>query len=137
MTFSRGDTIEEARIAVKAQLTHCDMREAKLIEANLLRATGWDLALRAANLTGANLFKCHLTNCDLRHAVLRDAKLERASLDGCLVEGAEFKGAHGAILVSPINVGTPERPHLLEGEAALDWLRDAGADVTPFVARRQ
>lgn len=117
----------------KAHLQKCDLRNARLVEGNLLRLTGWDLDLRGADLSRAKLVKCFLTDCDLRDAILRDAELRLVSMRGCYVAGADFRGAHGALLNSQINVGTPEEPHVLEGEEARSWLAAAGADVTEFV----
>ena len=91
--------------------TGADLREAKLIGANLRGANLFRADLRGANLRGANLFRADLRGADLRganlfranpiRADLRGADLEEANLEEANLVIANLKGANlkGANLV--------------------------------------
>ena len=118
----------------KSEADDCHLRKAVLHEVTFLRWEPSRADFREADLAGADLRRFTCVDCDMRDAILSDAHFDRTCLDRCLLAGASLIGASGTLLPYPINVGSPEAPHLLVGDDALHWLRAAGAtDVSWFV----
>jgi uncharacterized protein YjbI with pentapeptide repeats len=120
-------------VLAKARMSGCDFQHAKLVKCNLIR-TGWYRCdLRDADLTESDMIASGFMHSDLRRATLWRAHLRSASFPDSLLDGAELTGAHGAMRRGAFNIGTPERPEIVEGPEALAWLRGAGADVDWYV----
>ena len=118
---------------VKADVTACDLRDARLHSANLVRVRLSGSDMRGADLSHADLNAGFVTETDLRGARLRGVLFRQTLLEGSLLDGADLSGARGTVRRAPINVGTPERPRLIDGPDALAWLRAAGAEVEWFL----
>jgi len=104
---------------------------ARFSGASLLRLDATDTDFHDADLTETVLTKTHLRESDLRGVSLRNARFSRTSFVEVLLAGADLTGATGTINGGvEINVGTPEHPVMLAGHGAMEWLRDAGADLT-------
>jgi uncharacterized protein YjbI with pentapeptide repeats len=118
----------------KAYITECDLRGVDFRGVWLMRTTFRDCDLRDADFEAAETRRTTFGQCDLRGARLRDIDLHRVVFHDTALAGADLTGAHGDLVRFPLNVGTPEEPCYLEGDAALEWLRAAGAeDVSWFV----
>ncbi len=109
----------------KAHMVDCSFREANLAGAILLRTMQDGSDYRGSSLFGADLGGSVMVRCDLRDADVREVNLESADLDTVVVAGAKFRGASGSPFRARLNIGTPEDFRLLEGDDALEWLRDA------------
>jgi uncharacterized protein YjbI with pentapeptide repeats len=137
-SFRRADM--NAAWLHKAQAYDCDFRDADLADAYFggMDAAGCDF--RKADLRGAHLRNFGWIDCDLRDTDMSGARLDWTSFGGCLMAGADFTGATGTVVRldgefgRPVNIGSPEKPELLQGDEFLDWLRAAGArNVSWFV----
>jgi uncharacterized protein YjbI with pentapeptide repeats len=124
----------------KADANECDFRETLMADAYFGRFDPWECDFRGANLRGAHLRNFGWIDCDLRDTDMSGAWLDWTSFGGCLMAGADFTGATGTVVRldgefgRPVNIGSPEKPELLQGDEFLDWLRAAGArNVSWFV----
>lgn len=124
---------------VKSEARGCDFSRTVFRDANLIRAELSDCDIRDADLSGAKLALFSLTRCDARGLLIHDTELDGLWLDGSHVAGLDLTGCIGTVtrpggkLGLPINVGDPDDPDWLEGDAALDWLRSRGApNITLF-----
>jgi uncharacterized protein YjbI with pentapeptide repeats len=112
----------------KSQTTDSDFSHARLVGTYLTRWHNVRSCFRDADLSRADLGGSFFDRCDLRGARLRDAHLDRAGFQDCRLGGADFSGARGALVRYPIDVGTSQEPRIVDGDEALAWLRDAGAE---------
>lgn len=123
----------------KGEAFRCDFRDAVLTDAFFGRLDALHCDFRGANMGGAHLRDFGWIDSDLREADLSGAWLDWTSFGGCLLAGTNFDGATGTVVRTPrlVNVGSREKPKLLQGEHFLDWLRAAGArNVSYYVPPR-
>ena len=95
-----------------------------LREADAKRASFFGADLRGADLTGAELQFSYLMHVDLKGARLDGVNLYGAAIQDAKLHGASLRDLGGLEHpnVHSIDIGPPDAPEVLEGEAALGWL---------------
>jgi uncharacterized protein YjbI with pentapeptide repeats len=137
--LSRASISESSRCDVDlsdADLYKSEFEETILTNAYLLRALldGMEMRevdLRSADLSGSRARGFSCWRSDLRCALLHDLRLDCTVVKDCMMVGADVAGASGSLAPgSRIDVGEPDRPEVLVGDALLAWFRRAGATLT-------
>ena len=118
----------------RANLCRTDLRQLRLVGANLERINLEGAILKGSNLRTASLVQAHLKGADLSQAVLDDANLEGADLRKALLVKAHLNriAADEAAFYRSNLQGALFRVALLERARDLDWVMVEVPAVTPF-----
>jgi uncharacterized protein YjbI with pentapeptide repeats len=115
----------------KAEIDKTALTNACLLRAVLEGMEAGEVDLRSADLSGSRARGFSCWRSDLRGTLLRDLRLDCTAFEDCMMAGVDLAGASGSIdRGSRIDVGEPDRPEVLEGEALLAWFRRSGATLT-------
>jgi uncharacterized protein YjbI with pentapeptide repeats len=119
-----------------ADLYKAEFEETILTNAYLRRALldgmeAREVDLRNADLSGSRACGLSCWRSDLRCALLHDLRLDCTAVKDCMMAGTDVAGASGSLgRGSRIDVGEPDRPEVLEGDALLAWFPRSGATLT-------
>jgi hypothetical protein len=130
-SFRRADLT--AAYIPKSRSDGSTFAHASLAGADLLRLRASETDFRHADLSRATLTRMAAVRCDLREASLQGAQFNGTTIKESLLAGADLTGATGTVNGNlSINVGAPDSPLMLTAYAAMEWMRDAGAELTWF-----
>ncbi|MDI3411017.1 pentapeptide repeat-containing protein [Bacillus sonorensis] len=109
----------------KADLSYADFSGANVENARFAKADCSEAIFSNANLTNANLMACTFYDTNFQNAILREANVSSSSFKGTILNGADLSGLKGLdeAVIKTINIGTSERPIILEGLKAKEWLK--------------
>lgn len=107
----------------KSDLRYTDFSNCIIKNSRFSKADCWEAAFNNACLVDCNLINVSFHLTDFRNARLENIDISVSTFKDTLLNGVTLKGIKGIeeAFFQSINIGTPEKPVLLEKEEARKW----------------
>lgn len=107
----------------KSDLRYTDFSNCIIKNSRFSKADCWEAAFNNACLVDCNLINVSFHLTDFRNARLENIDISVSTFKDTLLNGVTLKGIKGIeeAFFQSINIGTPEKPLLLEKEEARRW----------------
>ncbi|WP_042473851.1 pentapeptide repeat-containing protein [Bacillus ndiopicus] len=110
----------------QAYITDCIFNNMNLINIEMYSSTICSSSFVFANLENADFYKADVSYANFTNANLQNADISESTFEVVMLKGAILKGVRGLeeAFIKSINIRTTERPNILVGGEAREWLHD-------------
>ena len=109
----------------KSDLSNAEFSNSNLDTVRFSRGDLWETRFDNATIKNCNFSTCNLSLTDFSYASLTDVDISEARFEGVLFYGVTLRNIKGIEEANfhSINIGSADKPQILKGQEARDWLR--------------